>query len=96
MYNSRERVQPPLMLPYLQKPGIMAHFTNSLLLNIFTLLSQVNALAKFQPCMSATFEITPLQNSNNRKIDLYSKYWENKLQLLTKMAVTYKHNALQS
>ena len=29
-----------------------------------------------------------LLNSKNRKIDLYSKYWDNKLQALTKTVVT--------
>ena len=74
----------------------MAHFSNSLLLNIYNLLSQVYALAKFQPHMATTFGVTALQSSNNRKIDLYSKYWENKLHVLTKTAVTYKYNAVQS
>ena len=71
-------------------------FSNSLLLNIYYLLSQVYALAKFQPCMPTTFGVTALQSRNNRKIDLYSKYWENKLQALTKMAATYKRNSVQS
>ena len=68
----------------------------ALLLNIYNLLSRVYALAKFQPCMPTTFGITALQSSSNRKINLYSKYWESKLQVLTKMTVTYKRNALQS
>ena len=74
----------------------MAHFSNPLLLNIYNLLSRVYALAKFQPCMPTTFGVTALQSSSNRKIDLYSKYWENILQLLTKTIVTYKRNAVQS
>ena len=78
------------------KPDIMLHFSNSLLLNIYNLLGQVYALAKFHPCMPTTFGVTTLQSSNNRKIDLYSKYWENILQAITKMAVTYKRNAVQS
>ena len=71
-------------------------FSNSLLLNIYNLLSRMHAQAKFQPCMPTTFGVTALQSSSNRKIDLYSKYWENKLQVLTKTTVTYKCNAVQS
>ena len=66
------------------------------MLNIYNLLSQVHALAKLQPFMPTTFGVTALQSSSNRKIDLYTKYWENKLQVLTKMAVTYNCNAVQS
>ena len=66
----------------------MAHFSNSLLLNMYNPLSQMYALAKFQPHMATTFEVTALQSSNNRKIDLYSKYWENKLHAFTKTALT--------
>ena len=47
-------------------------------------------LAKFQLRILKAFEVTVLQSSRNRKIDLYSKYRENKLQVLTKMDVTYK------
>ena len=74
----------------------MVHFSNPLLLNIYNLLSQAYALAMFQPCMPTTFGVTALQSSSNRKIDLYSKYWENIIQLLTKTIVTYKRNAVQS
>jgi len=41
-------------------------------------------LTKFQ------LYVTALQNSGNRKIDLYSKHRENKLQTFTKMDVTYE------
>jgi len=37
-----------------------------------------------------TFEVAALQSSSNRKIDLYSKYWGNKLQALPKPDVTYE------
>ena len=47
-------------------------------------------LAKFQLCILKDFKVTVLQSSSNRKIDLYSKYRENKLQALTKMDVTYQ------
>jgi len=47
-------------------------------------------LAKFQLRILKAFEVTPLQSSSNRKIDLYSKYRENKLQALPKMDVTYE------
>ena len=47
-------------------------------------------LAKFQLRILKAFEVTALQSSSNRKIDLYSKHWENKLQALTKTNVTYE------
>jgi len=40
------------------------------------------ALAKFQPDMLITLEAVVLQSGSNKKIDLYSKHWENKLQVL--------------
>jgi len=33
-------------------------------------------VAKFQLCILKAFEVTALQSSSNRKIDLYSKYRE--------------------
>jgi len=33
--------------------------------------------------MQTALEVMALQSSINEKIDLYSKYWENKLQALT-------------
>jgi len=53
-------------------------------------------LAKFQLCILKAFEVTALQSSSNRKIDLYSKYWENKLQALPKMDVTYKWSKVRT
>jgi len=47
-------------------------------------------LAKFQLRILKAFEITFLQRSSNRKIDLYSKHRENKLQALPKTGVTYE------
>ena len=47
-------------------------------------------LAKFQLHILKASEVTALQSSSNRKIDLYSKHRENKLQALTKTDVTYK------
>ena len=47
-------------------------------------------LAKFQLYILKAFEVTALQSYSNRKIDLYSKHRENKLQALPKMDVTYK------
>ena len=62
---------------------------------IFHLLSQVYALHGEVLALCAIIRVTALRSSNNRKINLHSKYWENKLQMLTKMAVTYKHKAVQ-
>jgi len=36
-----------------------------------------------------------LQSGSNKKIDLYSKLWENKLQAFTKADVIYKCNVTQ-
>ena len=44
-------------------------------------------LAKFQ--LRILSEVTALQSNSNRKINLYSKHRENKLQALPKMDVTY-------
>ena len=41
-------------------------------------------LAKFQLYILKAFEVTALQSNSNRKIDLYSKHGENKLQALPK------------
>jgi len=46
--------------------------------------------------MSITLGVMALQSSNNKKIDLYRKHWENKLQVLTKMGKTYEWNVTQS
>jgi len=53
-------------------------------------------LTKFQPYIPENFEFTALQSSGNRKIDLYTKYRENKLQALTKMDVTYKWSKVKA
>ena len=47
-------------------------------------------LAKFQLRILKAFEVTVLQSSSNKKIDLYSKHRKNKLQALPKMDVTYE------
>ena len=54
-------------------------------------------LVKFQPHIPQAFEITALQSSSsNRKINLYSKYRETKLQALTKINVTYEWSKAQT
>jgi len=72
------------------------HFSNSSLLNIYKLPSQLYALAKFQPDMPITLKVMALQNSKNKKINLYSNYRENKLQALTKMDITYEWNVTRN
>ena len=47
-------------------------------------------LGKFQLHFLKAFEVTALQSSSNKKIDLYSKHRENKLQALPKTDVTYE------
>jgi len=54
------------------------------------------ALAKFQPDMPIALRVMALQSGNNKKINLYSKHWENKLQALTKTDVTYEWNVARS
>jgi len=45
------------------------------------------ALAKFQPDMPINFGS---YGPNNKKIDLHSRHWENKLQAPIKIDVTYE------
>ena len=68
----------------IKKKSIIPHFCNP-----HTCI-QVYVLAKFQCHVPRTFEVTALQDGSNRKIALYSKYRENKLQPLTKTDVSYK------
>ena len=75
-----------------EKPVIIAHFSNSILLHFYYLHTQIYVLAKFQLRILKAFEVTALQSNSNKKIDLYSKHRENKLQALTKTDVTYKWN----
>ena len=49
-------------------------------------------LAKFQLRILKAFEVTALQSNSNRKINLYGKHRENKLQALPKTDVTSKWN----
>ena len=53
-------------------------------------------LAKFQLCILKANEVIALQNHSNRKINLYSKYKENKLQVPTKTDVTYEWSEAQT
>ena len=53
-------------------------------------------LVKFQLRILKAFEVTALQSSSNKKIDLYSKYRENKLQVFTKTDVTYEWSKAQT
>ena len=86
-------------LPYVTGSVKIRHnraFSISCILNIYNLLSQVYPLAKFQPHTPITLGVTALQSSNNRKINLYSKYRENKLQAPTKRIVTYQRIEVRS
>ena len=78
------------MWPDLRKPNIIAHFSNSILLHFYNLHTQMYVLAKFQLYIIKAFEVTALQSNSNRKIDLYSKHRESKLQALPKTDVTCK------
>ena len=72
-------------------------FSNSCLLNIYNLLSQVYPLEKFQLHMPIILGVTALQSSNNRKNRfVLCKYRENKLQALTKTVVTYQRIEVRS
>jgi len=61
------------------KTDIIAHFSNSILLHFYNLHTQMYMLAKFQLHILKALEVTALQSSSNRKINLYSKHRENKL-----------------
>ena len=78
------------------KTDIIVHFSNSILLHFYNLHTQMYVLAKFQLYILKAFEVTALQSSSNRKIDLYSKHRENKLQALTKTDVTYEWSDVQT
>ena len=96
-YN-QQHVRPPYinhwhlhyMWPDLRKPDIIAHFSNSILLHFDNVHTQMHVLVKFQLRILKAFEFIALQSNSNRKIDLYSKHRENKLQALPKTDVTYK------
>ena len=66
------------------------HFSISILLYFYNLHTQMYVVAKFQLHIPRSFKVTTLQDSSNRKINLYSKYQENKLPVVIKTDVTYK------
>ena len=84
------------MWPDLRKPDTIAHFLISCLLNIYNLHSLMYSLARFQLRMPITLGVTALWSSSNRKFNLYARYWENKLQALTKTMVTYEQKDVLS
>ena len=53
-------------------------------------------LAKFHLHILKAFEVIALQSNSNRKINLYSKHRENKLQALLKTDVTYKWSEVET
>ena len=53
-------------------------------------------LAEFQLRILKAIEVTALQSNSNRKIDLYSKHRENKLQAFPKTDVTYKWSVVRT
>ena len=53
-------------------------------------------LDKFQFRILKAFEVTALQNSSNRKTNLYSKHKEIKLQALPKTNVTYEWSEVRT
>ena len=66
------------------------HNSASFKFHFKNLHTQIYVLVKFQLHILKAFKVTALQSSSNRKIDLYSKHRENKLQVLLKTDVTYK------
>ena len=56
----------------------------------------MHVLVKFQLHILKAFEVIALQSNSNRKIDLYSKHRENKLQVLPKTDVTYKWSEVKT
>ena len=81
-------ITPKISLIFVQKPDITVH-----LLHFYNLLIKVYVL---QLHILKVFEVKVQQSISNRKINLYSKYREIKLQVLTKTDVTYKQRALQT
>jgi len=80
------------MWPDLRKSDTIMQFSNS---SLYNLPSQMYALAKFD--MPITFRVMAQhQSSNNKKINLFRKHLENKLQVLTKADITYEQNVTWS
>ena len=75
---------------YVTGPAKTRHDNAFFKLHFYNLHTQMYILAKFQLHILKAFEVIALQSSNKRKIDLYSKHRENKLQGLPKTDVTYK------
>ena len=59
-------------------------------ITFYNVHTQMHVLVKFQLRILKAFEVIALQSNSSRKINLYSKHRENKLQALPKMNVTYK------
>jgi len=51
----------------LQKPDIIVHFSNFILLHFHNLHTQMCVLAKFQPCILKAFEVTALQSHTTER-----------------------------
>ena len=71
---------------------MFTYFSNSILLHFLYLQSQSNGHPKCHPYKLRTLEVTVLQSGTNRKIDLYSDNVENKMQSLSKTAITYERS----
>ena len=84
------------MWPDLWKGNIIAHFQIPFYYIFCNQHTQIHVLAKFQLCILKCFEVTALKSSSNRKIDLYSKFTENKPQALPKMDVTFEWSEVQT
>ena len=54
------------------------------------------SLSKVSVKFQTLLKLHPLQSSNTRKIDLYSKHWKNKLQALAKTVLIFKYNTVQT
>ena len=71
-------------------------FSNSILFHFYNVHTQVYLLTKFQLRILKVLEVTALQSSSNRNIDLYSVHREKKLQALTKTDVLYEWSKAQT
>ena len=85
-----------ILLVYVTGSTKTRHKSTFFKFHFINLHVQMYLLAKFQLSILKAFDVTAVQSSNNRKIDLYSKYWENKLQALTKTDVTYEWSDAQT
>ena len=76
-----------LFVTDLQKPDIIVHFCNSILLHFYNLHIQLYVLANLSS-YSKTFEVAALKSNSNRRLICTVSIRERKFQALSKMDIT--------